>query len=286
MMAIIADLTELKRTESALKLSQERLQLAVFGSSLGLWDWNIATGATYFDSQWKAMISNPVTSELFISLISLCVLCVLVRLNHSDAAGNDMIGYEENEIENNVKYWEDLLHPEDKVKVMAALNSYFEGENDIYKIEFRMLNKSGNWQWIMALGKVVEYDEWGAPLRMNGTHQDISDRKQAEFALQESEARERSKALELETAIKQLKTTQSQLVQNEKMVSLGQLVAGVAHEINNPISFIHCNLGPARRYTFSHSIIVDRHGGKLSCSSTVGEGSEFLVEIPVQQNLT
>ncbi|MEZ2229126.1 PAS domain-containing protein [Microcoleus sp.] len=251
MMAIIADLTELKRTESALKLSQERLQLAVFGSSLGLWDWNIATGATYFDSQWKAMI-----------------------------------GYEEHEIENNVKYWEDLLHPEDKVKVMAALNSYFEGENDIYKIEFRMLNKSGNWQWIMALGKVVEYDEWGAPLRMNGTHQDISDRKQAEFALQESEARERSKALELETAIKQLKTTQSQLVQNEKMVSLGQLVAGVAHEINNPISFIHCNLGPARRYTFSHSIIVDRHGGKLSCSSTVGEGSEFLVEIPVQQNLT
>jgi PAS domain S-box-containing protein len=214
MMAIIADLTELKRTESALKLSQERLQLAVFGSSLGLWDWNIATGETYFDSQWKAMI-----------------------------------GYEEHEIENNVKSWENLLHPEDKIKVMAALNSYFEGENDIYKIEFRMLNKSGNWQWIMALGKVVEYDEWGAPLRMNGTHQDISDRKQAEFALQESEARERSKALELETAIKQLKTTQSQLVQNEKMVSLGQLVAGVAHEINNPISFIHCNLGPARRYT-------------------------------------
>ena len=65
----------------------------------------------------------------------------------------------------------------------------------------------------MALGKVVEYDEWGEPLRMNGTHQDISDRKQAELALQESEARERSKALELEVAINKLRTTQSQLVQ-------------------------------------------------------------------------
>ncbi len=214
MMAIIADLTELKRTESALKLSQERLQLAVFGSSLGLWDWNIATGETYFDSQWKAML-----------------------------------GYEETEIKNSVKSWENLLHPEDKLTVMAALNLHFEGKKNIYEVEFRMLNKSGNWQWIMALGKVVEYDEWGAPFRMNGTHQDISDRKQVELALQESEARERSKALELEVAINKLRTTQSQLVQNEKMVSLGQLVAGVAHEINNPISFIHGNLAPARSYT-------------------------------------
>lgn len=216
MMAIIADLTELKRTESALKLSQERLQLAVFGSSLGLWDWNIATGETYFDSQWKAML-----------------------------------GYEENEIENSVKSWEDLLHPEDKLTVMAALHLHFEGKTNIYEVEFRMINKSGNWQWIMALGKVVEYDEWSAPLRMNGTHQDISDRKQVELALQESEARERSKALELEVAINKLRTTQSQLVQNEKMVSLGQLVAGVAHEINNPISFIHGNLAPARSYTLN-----------------------------------
>lgn len=214
MMVIIADLTELKRTESALKLSQERLQLAVFGSSLGLWDWNIATGESYFDSQWKAML-----------------------------------GYTETEVENSVKSWENLLHPEDKLIVMAALNLHFEGRTNIYQVEFRMLNKSGNWQWIMALGKVVEYDEWGSPLRMNGTHQDISDRKQTELALQESEARERSKALELEITINKLRTTQSQLVQNEKMVSLGQLVAGVAHEINNPISFIHGNLAPARSYT-------------------------------------
>ncbi|MEG4032978.1 PAS domain S-box protein [Microcoleus sp. S36b_A4] len=145
MIAIIADLTEIKRTESALKLSQERLQLAVSGSSLGLWDWNIPTGETYFDFYWKSML-----------------------------------GYAETEIENNLKGWESLLHPEDRVKVMECLNSYLEGETDIYEVEFRMLNKAGNWQWILAMGKVVEYDEWGAPLRITGTHKDISARVAAE----------------------------------------------------------------------------------------------------------
>jgi PAS domain S-box-containing protein len=145
MMAVIADFTELKRTELALQLSQERLQLAVSGSSLGLWDWNIATGETYFDLQWKAML-----------------------------------GYAETEIENNFQSWENLLHPEDKPKVMAALNAYLEGTTNIYEVEFRMLNKTGNWQWIMVAGKVVEYDEWGAPLRMAGSHKDISARIAAE----------------------------------------------------------------------------------------------------------
>src|SRR5919202_1396513 len=145
MIAIIADLTEIKRTESALKLTQERLPLAISSSSLGLWDWNIATGENYFDFHWKSML-----------------------------------GYAETEIENKFQVWESLLHPEDRPKVMESLNSYLEGRTDIYEVEFRMLNKTGDWQWIMAIGKVVEYDEWGGPLRMAGTHKDISARVAAE----------------------------------------------------------------------------------------------------------
>ncbi|MEH2083615.1 MAG: PAS domain S-box protein [Nostoc sp.] len=77
---------------------------------------------------------------------------------------------------------------------------------------------------------------------------DISTRKQIEKALQESEAQLRQKAIKLETTLLKLKRTQTQLVQNEKMSSLGQLVAGIAHEINNPVNFIYANLKPANEY--------------------------------------
>ncbi|MGK7922495.1 MAG: ATP-binding protein [Trichodesmium sp.] len=77
---------------------------------------------------------------------------------------------------------------------------------------------------------------------------DISDRQKAEIALRQSEARERNKAEQLELALKELRQTQTQLIHTEKMSSLGQLIAGIAHEINNPISFIYGNTGYGKKY--------------------------------------
>ena len=82
-----------------------------------------------------------------------------------------------------------------------------------------------------------------------GIGQDITDRKQTEEALRALTQREREKATQLKLTLIELQRTQAQLVLTEKMASLGQLVAGIAHEINNPVSFIYANINPAMGYT-------------------------------------
>ncbi|MBE9183797.1 PAS domain-containing protein [Microcoleus sp. LEGE 07076] len=213
LLGTVMDITDRKQAEAALQISEERFYMAFEGSAMGLWDWNIAREEVYFNSRWKTML-----------------------------------GYEVEEIENSFASWERLVHPEDLSSAIAAINAHWEGKDTTYEVEFRMLAKSGEWKWILAQGKVMERDAWGNPLRMTGTHIDISDRKQAEVDLQFSEQREREKAQQLAQTLEHLKNAQSHLVQTEKMSSIGQMVAGVAHEINNPISFIYGNIVPAAQY--------------------------------------
>ncbi|MEG3973753.1 PAS domain-containing protein [Microcoleus sp. herbarium8] len=213
LLGTVMDITDRKQAEAALQLSEERFYLAFEGSAMGLWDWNLVTGEVYFNSRWKTML-----------------------------------GYEADEIENKFTSWEQLLHPEDLPQAQAALETHFQCKSSMYEVELRMLTKSGDWKWILAQGTVMERDDGGNPLRMTGTHIDISDRKQAEVDLQFSEQREREKAQQLAQTLEHLKNAQSHLIQAEKMSSIGQMVAGVAHEINNPISFIYGNIIPARQY--------------------------------------
>ncbi|WP_293132325.1 PAS domain S-box protein [Microcoleus sp. bin38.metabat.b11b12b14.051] len=153
---VTRDISDRKRAEAAAIQSQERLQLALWGSDSGMWDWNRVTDEMYFSHEYSALL-----------------------------------GYEAGELQTTASALSQLVHPEDLWVLNQKLNAYLANPENGYVVEHRMLAKSGEYQWILARGKVVERDENNAPVRMIGTISDIGDRKRTEKALQESEERYR-----------------------------------------------------------------------------------------------
>lgn len=135
--------------EQVLRESEERLQLALEGSGDGFWDWNITTNEVYYSPRYV-----------------------------------EMLGYEVGEFPEDVESWAKLIHPDDKLRVMKILEAHLKDSSVSYSFDYRLLTKSGEWKWIADYGKVVVRDENGLPLRMAGTHKDISDHKQAEKELE------------------------------------------------------------------------------------------------------
>ncbi|TAK58279.1 MAG: PAS domain S-box protein, partial [Bacteroidetes bacterium] len=152
----VKDITERKAAEEAMRESEERLRLALDAAEQGLYDLNVQTGEAKVNPQYASML-----------------------------------GYDpETFVETNQK-WIERLHPDDREPVAAAYSAYINGELPEYKVEFRQRTNNGEWKWILSLGKIVQYDRDGKPLRMLGTHTDITERKIAEQLLKESERRYR-----------------------------------------------------------------------------------------------
>jgi diguanylate cyclase (GGDEF)-like protein/PAS domain S-box-containing protein len=124
---------------------KQRWEFAIEGSGDGVWDWNIQTNQTFFSKRWK-----------------------------------EMLGYDTHEILGNFATWQSLIHKEDMPNVMKMLNEHLHKKTNEYKIELRMLCKDGTYKWILSRGLIVEFDPGGLPIRMVGTHTDISTRKQTE----------------------------------------------------------------------------------------------------------
>ncbi|HTF99962.1 MAG TPA: PAS domain S-box protein, partial [Nitrospirota bacterium] len=135
----------LLRERARAKRSEERWTFALEGSGDGVWDWNALTNEVFYSRQWKAML-----------------------------------GYAEHEITNTLEEWERRVHPDDREQVQRNLTSHLEGLTDTYRSEHRMLCKDGSYKWILDRGKVISRTAEGKPLRVIGTHADISARKEAE----------------------------------------------------------------------------------------------------------
>lgn len=140
-----------------------------------------------------------------------------------------------------------LLHPEDLAAYQEALAQPMETGQQQAGIEYRVRHKDGSWRWHASNLSAV-HNSRGRVLSVIGIAHDITARVLAEEARQKSEAQLRQQTHDLERTVLKLQQAQTQLVQSEKMSSLGQMVAGIAHEINNPVGFIHGNLKHASDY--------------------------------------
>ena len=140
-----------------LQRSEERLRLAFAVTNEGLWEWYVETGKAHFSDKYY-----------------------------------ELLGYKPNEFPAGFEEWKKRLHPEDVLHATKFLENHLESKRDSYDIEFRMKKKNGEYAWILSKGKVVEWGKNKDPIRMVGTHNDITQRKEAEIELQKSEDKFRS----------------------------------------------------------------------------------------------
>lgn len=133
----------------ALQESEDRWQLALRGNNDGIWDWNIKNNTIFFSARWK-----------------------------------EMLGYEDQEIVNHYDEWEKRVHPDDLAWVTTAIQDHLVGKTLFYRTEYRLQCKDCTYKWILSRGQAL-WDEVGNPIRIVGSHTDITPFKEMEAALRQ-----------------------------------------------------------------------------------------------------
>lgn len=186
-LAAIRDITRRLQLETSLKESEKRWQFALEASGDGIWDWNLETNEVFYSDQWKAML-----------------------------------GFETNEMASTFDEWDSRIHPQDRKRVYDAIHRHFAGGSPLYQSEHRMKCKDGSYKWILDRGKVITWNDSGKPLRMIGTHTDLSERKKAEEILKSSKdllekhVEERTAELIIKTASLEELNTALRVVLNQR----------------------------------------------------------------------
>lgn len=136
----------IEKSTAELYISEERFSLAMRGANDGLWDWNLETDEVYYSPRWRSML-----------------------------------GYAENELDNNLNTWANLVHPDDKNRVLEKVQDYLAGRADSFEVEMRMRHKDGHEVYVLSRAFLVTRRSDSKPVRLVGTHVDITERKNAEL---------------------------------------------------------------------------------------------------------
>jgi diguanylate cyclase (GGDEF)-like protein/PAS domain S-box-containing protein len=134
--------------KASLDVSEDRWKFALEGAGDGVWDWDMVTDKVFRSARWK-----------------------------------EIYGYTNNEIEDTASAGRMLVHPDDLMHQIEDTQDYLRGKKNVYVSEFRLLCKDGTWKWTLSRGMVISRSLDGKPLRMIGTHTDISERKSSENQL-------------------------------------------------------------------------------------------------------
>ncbi len=195
----LLEVTESKLIEQTLRESVLRWQFALEGAGEGVWDWRPEARHLYLSRRWKALF-----------------------------------GHEEPEIGNRPEEWSERVHPEDWPAVQTRLREHLAGRSPSYQSEHRMRCRDGGYKWVYDRGRVVERGPDGRGLRMIGTISDITEKKQAELALQKSKRELESSNLRLEEAILHSNELAREAAAANQAKSL--FLANMSHEIRTPMN--------------------------------------------------
>ena len=167
--AAVRDVSFRKNAQQELHANEERLRLAMRASHQGWFEMNVQTGVG---------VASPEYARI--------------------------IGFEPEKFEANLTTWLEAIHPEDREGISQEYRACI-GTGETRSMEYRRRAQSGEWKWICSTGKIIEWDASGRPLRMMGTHADITERKELE----------------------------RQLLHSQRLEAVGTLASGVAHDLNN-----------------------------------------------------
>ena len=176
---ISREITDRKLAIENVRQSEARLGLVLSANKDGIWDWNILSGKIKIDNRWA-----------------------------------EMIGYSIDEIDPDYDFWKSSVHEDDLEETLKRLDNHLSEKTDYYEVEFRFKTKSDDYIWILSRGKIVTYDDRHKPIRMIGTHRDVTEKKKNE----------------------------KELLKIQKLESLGTLAGGIAHDFNNILTSILGNI--------------------------------------------